>query len=699
RPAVAQLIHDGLGTRPDPTFVAACADASGGNPFALRELIFDLAAAGVSPGAAQAAGVTERVPGQVGRAVLARLGRLDEAAVRLARALAVLGEGTELRVAAALANLDRDAATEAADALLAADLFDNGRPLGFVHPLVRSAVYDQLAPGARSRAHARAVPLLSGEGAGPERVAVHLLACDPAGDADAVRVLRAAAAAALGRGAPETAVTYLRRALAEPPERSVRAAVLGELGNAERVGRDPAAVEHLEQAAQTTIDPMARARLADQLANMLYAADSARSIVVLQAALKSLSDRDPDVMVRLQAHKAALEILSIHPTEAGEGPLGRLRGLAARGVPASRWAQLALAGVLAVRGESCHEVAELVERGWDDGRFVAEETSEAMPTTLAVWATTLTDELDRAHALAEEMLADALARGSVLGLVAATARRGLVALRRGALAEAEAEADTRAAFELATEHGLTLTVAIQTAALGLTLLERGELDQAAGVLEGVTLAPTVVGLPTGAVLLEARGRVRLARGQRDEAIADLRHCGQLADRSGSRNPNYLAWRSTLALALAPEHSREARELAQTELQQSGRRVRRPSRDPFEDLLSLTDLLKHRETTAVHRSGYLGRRENRRPRLAECCGSGCSPVSIETPSAPPLHEQQVDLLLLRKDQVHHLPCLAGTELPASDCTLGVILVLRPAVPRRQLEHFQYLGVGVQGIGRQ
>jgi hypothetical protein len=46
-------------------------------------------------------------------------------------------------------------------------------------------------------------------------------------------------------------------------------------------------------------------------------------------------------------------------------------------------------------------------------------------------------------------------------------------LRRGELADAEA--DIRAAFELATKHNLTLSVALHTAYLGLTLLERGNL--------------------------------------------------------------------------------------------------------------------------------------------------------------------------------------------------------------------------------
>jgi DNA-binding NarL/FixJ family response regulator len=66
--------------------------------------------------------------------------------------------------------------------------------------------------------------------------------------------------------------------------------------------------------------------------------------------------------------------------------------------------------------------------------------------------------------------------------------------------------------------------------------------------------------------VHTRARVRLARGQRIEGIADLRHCGKLADVIQVHHPNYSAWRSTLALALAREDPQEAWELAQAELQ-------------------------------------------------------------------------------------------------------------------------------------
>ena len=560
--AVGHLIRQGLEREPESAFVSACARLTKGNPFVLRELIFDLATDGVAPTAAQAAALALRVPARVERTILARLLQLDHTAIQLARAMAVLGEGSELRLAAALAELDNDIAAAAVDALLAADLLATARPVHFVHPLVRSAIYEQLPPGTRAQTHARAARLLIDDDAQPEQIAAQVLLCEPLGDRDAIRVLRAAAAAALHRGTPDTAIGYLRRALAEPPEESVRGEILGELGSAERITRNPAAVEHLEQAMHSTACPMLRARLANQLADVLFmaGADSARASDVLQDALDGLDDGESELAGGLHVQKATMELLRLRPTETPELALGRLRNLAAQGIRCSRSAQLSLAGLLAFRGDSCREIAALVEGGWDDGRFLAEETSEILPAILAIWALILVDDLEQGQTLAEAMAADAQTRGSVLGFASALGRQGIIALRRGTLAEAEA--DARTAFDLATEHRLMPPAPFYATSLGLALLECGQLDQAAEVLERVNVDTAMI--PAGPVLLEARGRIHLARGDRAQAIDDLRRSGELAERAGLRNPNFIPWRSSLALAL--ENLQQAREMAETELQ-------------------------------------------------------------------------------------------------------------------------------------
>ena len=126
-----------------------------------------------------------------------------------------------------------------------------GRRLSFVHPLVRESVYAELSAGDRARGHARAAQLLTEAGADAERVAIHRHEGDPAGDPEAVRVLREAAASARRRGATEVALSHLRRALREPPTPEDERVVMRELGAVElQSAQYEAAAEHLAAAGE-----------------------------------------------------------------------------------------------------------------------------------------------------------------------------------------------------------------------------------------------------------------------------------------------------------------------------------------------------------------------------------------------------------------------------------------------------------------
>src|SRR4051794_4791975 len=89
-------------------FCAACAAASGGNPFLLREILLTMRAEGVAPTREGAARVREVAPQSIARSVLRRLGRLGDDALALARSVALLGADASVEHAAALARLDPD---------------------------------------------------------------------------------------------------------------------------------------------------------------------------------------------------------------------------------------------------------------------------------------------------------------------------------------------------------------------------------------------------------------------------------------------------------------------------------------------------------------------------------------------------------------------------------------------------------------
>ncbi|MGH9075648.1 MAG: AAA family ATPase, partial [Acidimicrobiales bacterium] len=173
--SVTTLAAAMLRTEPDPVFISACHLATAGNPFAVCEVLRELAIAGISPNATAAARLTTRAPPAVARDLLVRLAPLGTHATEVARALAMLRPTAELRLVAHLAGLAPKVASEAADGLAAAGVLLPGRPLRFTHPLLRTAVEEDMPAGARSRLHEQAAALLAAEGDDAEVIAAHLM--------------------------------------------------------------------------------------------------------------------------------------------------------------------------------------------------------------------------------------------------------------------------------------------------------------------------------------------------------------------------------------------------------------------------------------------------------------------------------------------------------------------------------------------
>src|SRR4051794_29220958 len=215
--SAARLARERLAVEPDPIFAAALQTGSGGNPLFLIALLDALSREGISPTADQASYVIELGPQAIGRGIASRLARLPVEAAQLLRAAATLGDRTELPLAAVLAGLEPKGALSAASALVTADLLRHENPLEFIHPVVRTAVLEGMSAAERVRAHRRAAEALLDAGALPEQAAAHLLQTIPDHDAFVVATLRLAAGRSLAHGAPQAAVAYLRRALAEPP--------------------------------------------------------------------------------------------------------------------------------------------------------------------------------------------------------------------------------------------------------------------------------------------------------------------------------------------------------------------------------------------------------------------------------------------------------------------------------------------------
>jgi DNA-binding NarL/FixJ family response regulator len=125
-----------------------------GHPLHARTLLAEL-----TPEQLQAPSGELPAPRSLASATVATLAGLPPAAQALAAGLAVLGTRTPLAVAATVAGVD--APSEALEPLLASGLVrwspgEERTPVEYTHPLLRTAVYVDLAPGRRRELHLRA---------------------------------------------------------------------------------------------------------------------------------------------------------------------------------------------------------------------------------------------------------------------------------------------------------------------------------------------------------------------------------------------------------------------------------------------------------------------------------------------------------------------------------------------------------------
>jgi DNA-binding CsgD family transcriptional regulator len=562
--SVGRLVRERMGEGAEEAFSAACHAATGGNPLLLQELLKSLEAEGMTPNAANAEAVKEVGPRAVSRAVVVRLARLPQDAVSVARAVAVLGDGTELGAVAALTGLDEDRAAQATRALAQAEVLRPDLPLGFVHPLVRAAIYHDISPGERELQHERAAQLLSHAGASSERVAAHLLVIPPRGDAEVAEVLQGAGRAAVQQGAADSAIAYLQRALEEPPRDSHRAEVLFELGLAELLMTGPAAAEHLRGAYERLRDPVRRAMAGVLLARTLVFTGAPEEG---NAVAKRLADELPAEMDDLrQAAMAILPVGSANgardrdpadwPDPYSDQPVGP--------GPGAKMLRAVSAWQAMISGATADDASRLALQALEGGVLI--EADQGLFPVIAGIVLAVADR-DEALETFEVQLGDAHRRGSLFGALGVHLWSGYARLRRGELPEAELL--LRQAVDEADLWGSDTPsiAAYQYAFLASVLVETGDVDGARRTLEE---SGAGTGVSEGENFVRwSRMEVLLAEGAWEEALALGEEYEQAA--ASVRNPGWAAWRSLKAQALDKlGRSDEAVALVEDELKDARR---------------------------------------------------------------------------------------------------------------------------------
>ena len=485
--ALADLVADLAGGKPDGNLMGL-ADGAAGNPLYLTELFAALARSSgltvTEAGAAELAGGS--APSSLSAAIADRLGFVTGPVREVLRAAALLG--TDFAVpdlAIVLGRSVADLIPAVDEACAVGVLAESGHGLGFRHPLIRAALYDDMPAPVRAAWHRDAGRALAEAGAPPDRVARQMLRA-VAGPGDATEPVDewmldwlAHTADPLVAQAPGVAAELLTRAVASSPADSAQ-----------------------------------HGRLASRLADALYRIGDREAAE--QVANRTLEHAaEPDLLVDLHWTLAQCRMLAGFSAES----LATLdRALASPGISARDRARLL---VLATR---THMSLGAVETAGQVAASALEAASEAGDNWAMGWALLMmalvtavqgnvTDSLplfDRALAVTQSD--PALTDLRLLLQINKAVTLGNLDRYKEALAVAEQ------ARHLANQVGTTFRLAQAHAALGQLLFQTGQWEDAlaeVGMVHEDLKEPAVAGCDLGiaAVISFHRGEVGAARGR------------------------------------------------------------------------------------------------------------------------------------------------------------------------------------------
>jgi DNA-binding CsgD family transcriptional regulator len=452
--AVADLVAALAGGRPDDDLLRL-ADGAAGNPLYVTELVAALTRGfGLTvteTGAVELAGGS--VPGSLSAAIADRLGFVTGMVREMLRAAALLG--TEFAVPDLAIVLGRgvaDLIPAVDEACAAGVLAESGHGLGFRHPLIRAALYDEMPAPVRAAWHRDAGRALVAAGASADRVARQLLRATggPGGPAEPMDEWMldwlADTADTLVGQAPGVAAELLERAVTSSPADSAR-----------------------------------HGWLASRLADALYrTGDTAQAEQVVIRALEHAAE--PDLLVDLLWTLAQCRMLA---GESAESLATLDRALARPGISARHRGRLL---VLAARTHCNLGEAEKAGRVAADALAAAAEASDswAMGWALHVLTlvTTMRGHLTDALPLFDRALAVTESDPALTDLRLLLQINQAVTL--GCLDRYEqAFAAARQARDLADRVGTTRRLAQAHGALGTLLFETGRWDEALAEVEAV----------------------------------------------------------------------------------------------------------------------------------------------------------------------------------------------------------------------
>jgi tetratricopeptide (TPR) repeat protein len=323
----------------------------------------------------------------------------------------------------------------------------------------------------------------------------------------------------------------------------VRISVLGELARAEdAAGSATAALGHLDEALRLAGDDEERAEIAisrAQILALLGHYDEAGT--TLDAALENLNGLDPSLVQRIDAELITYALSSVEARDRGLKRLARYEGRVPQG--AATQAVLTAKAVAAYyTWQPPSEAAALAERALQAGGL-GEGGLTAQVWLNAAWLLIFSDRPEVAYEYAIRELPVVKREGHVREIGAVEMTLAGIAWRRGNIPEAVSRGQAAVAVDgTATHKGLSNGV------LAASLLEAGDLDAVAAVLDATPPRQWALSAIGSAMVFYARARLRLAQGRLDEAeasIEEVRHRSE-AIAAGMRTPED-SWRIMAAI--------------------------------------------------------------------------------------------------------------------------------------------------------
>ncbi|HZO07059.1 MAG TPA: LuxR C-terminal-related transcriptional regulator, partial [Solirubrobacterales bacterium] len=392
-------------------------------------------------------------------------------------------------------------------------------------------------------------------------VAAHFLRVPPLGEEWVAELLIGAGHAAAERGAPDIAVAYLKRALAESLAPELRTAVLFELGEREMDVRGVDAVPHLREAYEQLTDPREKGWAGYALARtLMFTRREEEAAAVARGAAAELPAGYDDIARALEALEIETIFFGREAADELERTVPYRDGLPGEDV-GSKMLLSATAYTWATSGGPSEECAALARQ------VLADQTLFEMDNGL-FWVTALVvliyADHDDTSGIWEEVRAVSHRRGSLFMMLTLDLWRGFDMLRRGDLEQAQ-ESIEDALEEMLLWAGSEGATVIEwpVGFLGEINVERGDLDAAERILRRGDPGDAVGDGP--AFWRKAKLELMLARGEYEKALEFVDFYEQ---RLGlMRNPAAAPWRSLKAVALDRlGRTEEAIELVREELE-------------------------------------------------------------------------------------------------------------------------------------